>query len=340
MTSSARSTPPLRAAVIGIGGIGSTHLRVLDDSDRFDLQIACDSDQFALDYIHVDDPKLGLATDWRKIVDRAGDLDVVFAAVPHDLYAEIVPELLNAGLHVFMEKPFGRNTVEAMVMAEAAELNERALMVGGQFKFGNGFRRARRVVSDRLLGDVFLVRGTSIQQWGQRGEWGWRADAARSGGAAVIDSGWHVIEQIVALTSVPVAVYAAGGSMRGFPDAPYDVDDKAAITLQFEDGSIGHVLTCCVTTPHEWRIGMHGTDGTMELQQRSIRLEFGKHPPGTEKVEESDTMLAQAEHFANVIQRNVPSMAGPEHGLQVMRVVEAAYRSMDSGKAEQVQPAV
>jgi len=327
------AVPALRVGVIGIGGFGGAHLRAARESDRIELVTACDSDQYVLDHHHVADPRLDLTPDWRRVCGRA-DLDAVVVALPHDLYAEVVPALLEARRHVLMEKPLGRTLAEAQRIVDAAARTGRTLMVGGQNKHTPVFGRARRILADGVLGDVFLIRGTTVYRWGHEQEWGWRGDRARSGGVAVLDAGWHMIEQMVAFHGVPERVYAACGTKKGVPGRAYDVDDRVALTFHYADGSIGQMLSCCVTTPGEWRVVVHGSDGSLQVDRREVRLELGGEAPTVEQFDEVDAVRVQLEHFADVVQRGVPSIGGPDAGLKVMRVVDAAYRSMASGEAE------
>lgn len=330
-----RKTALLRIAIIGIGDMGAAHLRAARSSDRVKTIIACDGDQHVIDHQHIVDPSLPLTLHWEHVRDR-DDVDAVIVSLPHDLYVEIVPALLAAGHHVLMEKPFGRTSAEAQTMADAAKKAGKVLMIGGQGKFTPGFQRAKRVLSDGLLGDIFLVRGVTVYRWGHEQDWRWRAERARSGGVAVLDAGWHVLEQVVALHGVPEKVYAASGTKKGVPGKQYDVDDDAALVLHYADGSLGQVLSCFVTSPYEWRILLHGTKGSLELEKGHMRLEFGEGSPSIERFADADLVVAQLDHFVNVVQRGVRSIAGPENALKVMRLIDAAYRSIESGKAEAV----
>jgi len=329
-------TIPLRIGIIGIGGMGGAHLRAARTSDKVHLVVACDSDQYMLDHQHVIDPSLVLTLDWRQVRDR-DDLDAVIVSLPHDLYAEVVPSLLEAGHHVLMEKPFGRTAAEAQKMADAAKKSGKVLMIGGQNKFTSGFQRVKRLLADGLLGEVFLIRGVTVYRWGHEQDWRWRASRSRSGGVAVLDAGWHILEQMIAFHGVPERVYAASGAKKGVPHKEYDVEDKAALIFHYPDGSLGQMLSCFVSTPYEWRIVLHGTLGSLELEKMHMRLDFGSGSPAIERFSETDTILAQLEHFAGVVERGIPCIGGPENGLKVMRVIDAAYRSMESGQPEPIK---
>jgi predicted dehydrogenase len=329
------ATEPLRVAVIGIGGIGAAHLRCARTTDATNLVCACDLDQHHLDHLHVADPALSLTTDWRIVRDR-DDLDAVIVALPHHLYVDAVPSLLEAGHNVLMEKPFGRNLDEAHTMVDAAKKAGRVLMVCGQNKFSPAFARSRRIISDGVIGDVSLIRGTSVYRWGNSRDWGWRGNRAQSGGAALLDAGWHILEQITELHGVPEAVFAASGTKKAAPSVDYDVEDNALLVLLYPDGSVGQVLSTFVTTPFEWRILAHGAAGSVELT-RQVRLELGEGPPTVEQFDETDIMQAQLEHFVGAVERGDRYRGTPEDGLSLMRVIDAAYRSMESRRAEAVE---
>ena len=154
---------------------------------------------------------------------------------------------------------------------------------------------------------------------------------------ALLDAGWHILEHVVAFHGVPETVFAATGSKKAVPSVEYDVDDSALLILRFADGSVGQVLSSFVTTPFEWRIVVHGTVGSLELT-RQVRLEIGEGPPTVEQFDEVDLMQAQLEHMVKAVQRGSPGLGSPADGVRVMRLADAAYRSMRSGQAESTEP--
>jgi predicted dehydrogenase len=337
MASTDSDTAKLRTAIIGMGSVGFAHFHALEESGRFDVVIACDTDQIALDYVHLSEPELDMTKDWRRLLDRPHGIEVVVITAPHTLYADMVPDLLGAGLHILVEKPFGRNIEDAVTMANAATLSNRVLMVGGQIKHNSTFRRARRILTDQLLGQVLLSRAVHTFRRPATQEWGWRGTRKESGGMAVLSVGWQVLDPLIALQGIPTKVYATGGSGTALPDGNYDVDDRAVITMDYADGSIGYVLASFAISPYEWRVAFHGTEGCLDLQPQQITLDLGEGPSDIERVTDTDTMVAQADHFANAILRNIPPISGAAHGVAVMSVVDAAYRSMKSGSSESIE---
>lgn len=321
----------IRIGAIGVGGIGGHHINIASKcNDVIKLVAVCDinediakkvAEQYHVEY----------HTGYKEICDR-GDIDAVIIALPHYLYGEVVTYALEKGLHVFKEKPLAKTLADAEAIIKAAQKTKKQVFVAGQNKFSNVFIKGKEIVDSGALGDIFLTRGAIIYRWGGAIEnrWSWRGKEELSGGVAIIDAGWHILDMVHWYRGMPSAVYAVTGKMKGAPGTDYDVDDKAVLILEYPDGGIGSIVSCYITLPSEMRVTLHGVKGCIDIYNGNLSFMIqDKVQDVSVPSEEIDPITAQMRHFAEIIISNKDSeIAGLERAYQVMRIIDAAYKSV------------
>src|ERR1051326_858576 len=119
----------LRTAVIGVGHLGKQHARIhaaLSAEARSEFIAACDVNELRANEI-ARQYNVESTAEWRSLI---GKIDAVSLAVPTELHAEIACALLDAGIHVLVEKPIARTLAEADAMIAAAAGSGALLQVG------------------------------------------------------------------------------------------------------------------------------------------------------------------------------------------------------------------
>ena len=322
----------IRVGVIGVGGIGGGHLRIVQNcADIMEPVAVCDINADIAQRV-ADEYQVEAHTDYEELCQR-GDIDAVITALPHYLYGEVVCCALESGLNVLKEKPFAKTLADAKLMVDAAKASGKKLMVAGQNKFTAAFIKGKEIVDSKVLGDIFLARGAIIYRWGGAiaNAWSWRGQEELSGGVAIIDAGWHILDLIHWYRGKPSAVYASVGTMKGAPNSNYDVDDKAVINLEYPDGGIGSIVSCYITLPGETRATLHGVNGSLDVSSGNVTFILNGETQEVSLPEQRfDPMTAQMRHFAEMIRFDIKSSAGAERAYGVMEIVDATYRSAKS----------
>src|SRR5215213_8510387 len=119
----------LRTAVIGVGHLGRQHARIhaaLEKEQRINFVAVCDNKELNFWGIP-EDKEIMVFYDWRELI---GQVDAVSLAVPTEVHCEIAGGLLEAGIHVLVEKPISRTLEEADRIIEAARRGNAILQVG------------------------------------------------------------------------------------------------------------------------------------------------------------------------------------------------------------------
>jgi len=154
--------------VIGCGGMGSNHLRLL--AARKDAEIAhvCDPDserlaRAARSVEAADRPAPRTTGDLRRVLeDRA--VDAVFIATPDHWHAPAALLALEAGKHVYVEKPCSHCIREGRMMVEAARRARKVVQVGTQSRSAAHVREAVQALREGIIGDVLVAKAWNSQK--------------------------------------------------------------------------------------------------------------------------------------------------------------------------------
>ena len=321
----------LNFAQIGIGGMGAAHLRALRAREDVRLVAVCDNNVELLVPFTEEDEAIATYTDWRELLDRR-DLDAAIVVLPHHLYPEVVNTALERGMHVLKEKPLAKDLSDARAMRYAADGAGRTLMVAAQSKFTQSFVEGHSIARSGVLGEFFLARGTIIYRWRSalEDQWSWRGVRAQSGGVAVVDSGWHVLDLINWYLGPPSRVHCSLGASQAVPDSDYDVDERAVLTLDWDSGCVASVVCCYIALPAERKLSLHGTVGSLVVDQDELLTIIGDATPVHHSPAMTDPMAAQLDHFIGSIRDGSEPVSSVREALDVQRIIEAAYRSAET----------
>jgi predicted dehydrogenase len=176
----------LGVGIIGVGDIGRRHALLLEENPRFKVVACADAAPDRLREMAA----LGADTtsDWRAVLERK-DVAAVWITTPPHVHREMTVAALDAGKHVFLEKPMTANMPDAEAIVARARASDRVVLVGFQERHNLAFVEMRRAVQDGALGDILLFRGTGrIPR--KRLEKGWLFSTDQGGGA-VMESSIH-----------------------------------------------------------------------------------------------------------------------------------------------------
>jgi predicted dehydrogenase/threonine dehydrogenase-like Zn-dependent dehydrogenase len=234
-TAAAEATGPGR---IGVGLIGSglftrgVFLPVLKNLGALDLRgVASASGTSA----HYAAEKAGFAyctTDYQKLLaDRS--VNAVLITTRHDLHARMAVESLEAGKHVFVEKPLALNEEELRRVLEAwRKAGDRILMVG----FNRRFAPATQYISERLASGTAVVHCTVNAGAVPANSW---VQDEVEGGGRIIGEACHFVDLIHALSGGLTKSVSAVAMQE---NAEQPMQDTVAIALELDNGSIGSIV--------------------------------------------------------------------------------------------------
>jgi predicted dehydrogenase len=308
----------IKIGVIGCGGMGRAHVDAITENPHFNLVAGCDINPDVLNQLPDNVKRYSKA----KNLFAENKLDAVSIILPNHLYKQMVKLAAENGVHVFCEKPLGKNITDCREIVRCACRAGINGWVGGQRKYIPHIWKALPKVKE--LAPDFVA--SSFTYWWQSafGDIGWRGDKNKSGGVAVIDSGWHILDLLSFFLGEPESVFAQLNYLKEYPD----IDDKASIRLQYPN-AVAELLVS-YTWPRD-QFSCTFTNG-----ERAIHLDLNRFQYfiNGETVEE-EKKTHNSHPFNLMYNELYKALKGDENvyltdfkrAENIMKVVDACYRS-------------
>ena len=247
----------LNVAIIGCGLIGKKRAMAL--SNKFSLISCFDinnvaSTKFANDFS---------AHSCEKIDDifLNKDIDLVLIATLHDSLADLTMKALNAGKHVLVEKPAGKNYKELEPILNFLKSSKLKVKVGFNHRYHRSFLEAKELVKNKELGELMFIRA----RYGHGARVGydkeWRSDPELSGGGELIDQGPHLID----LSRMFLGNFTEikGHAQTFFWNMP--VDDNAFMVLQNQNKQTAFLQVSCTEWKNMFSFEIYGKKGKIDI---------------------------------------------------------------------------
>lgn len=239
-------------------------------------------------------------------------------------------------------------------MNEVAKKNNKLLMIGFVLRFSDDAKIAKDFIDNGYLGDVYYSKAQYIRRHGSPG--GWFANKELSGGGPVIDLGVHVIDLTRYLMGnpKPVSVYAATFDNIGKRDhlktdvawKPLDASDKdisnvedfATALIRYDNGAITQLETSySLNGEDQAKRLLFGTKAGLDLSD-GVKL-FGEYNDFLADIDiktenykgGADLFASEMAHFVDCIQNGTECVAKAEDGIEVMKILDAIYKSAREG---------
>jgi UDP-2-acetamido-3-amino-2,3-dideoxy-glucuronate N-acetyltransferase len=262
-------------------------------------------------------------------------IEGVVLAVPASLHATMAIETMNAGKHVYVEKPLAMNRIEAEAMIASAKQNEVQLMVGHLLQYHPVFMAIRELVASGELGALNYVYSNRLS-FGK----------VRSEEDVIWSFAPHDISMILSLTGHEPEVVRTESSCILRPD----IADSAIVHLEFKSGLKAHISVSWLHPYKEQKLVVVGKtsmavfDDTrpwnekLALYRHAVQVTDGL--PSIEKadvkyleVPQSEPLRNECQHFLDIVSGNFVPLTDGDEGLRVLKVLSAASLSQSENKA-------
>lgn len=311
-------------------------------------------------------------TSWEHML-RDGVADAVDVCLPHGLHHVAGIAALQAGVDVFMEKPYTVSIRTGKALAEAADRAGKVLAVGVPHRRMPGQRAVHWALNDgNLIGTPRIFFSSYTQHRPTPANltpaMTWRRDRAMGGGAGVIDSGFHFLDTIRYFYGECEQVYAELRSpSEGRHGILNDREHTAVVTFSFASGMVGTWCWSFAVPGHETRnVVIYGDQGSIEdtyysdrfmiyhmfmgplelrrpsdglyLSHSDLQREY-RAALGPERLQRvypngvTDHFAIELWDFLDAIQTRRAPEVDGHDGLQTLGLVEAIYESSLTGSA-------
>jgi predicted dehydrogenase len=191
------------------------------------------------------------------------DLDILFVCLTNDVAAEVTIKGLKQGLHVFCEKPPGRDVadIERVIAVEKENPNLR-LKYGFNHRYHGSVRDAQNLISSGKIGEIINIRGVYGKSKIISFSSDWRTKRAIAGGGILLDQGIHMLDLIRLFCSdfVEVKSFVSNSFWN------HDVEDNAYALMKDSQGRVAMLHSTATQWQHRFSLEISCTKGFIELR--------------------------------------------------------------------------
>lgn len=344
----------VKIGIIGVGNIAESHINAYLKNPNVELYAFCDINEKRLNEMS---KKYGITRVFTKYDDMLAldEIDAVSVCTWNSEHAPCTIAALNAGKNVLCEKPMATSVEEAEKMKEAAEKNNKLLMIGFVRRYGNDCKIVNDFINSGFFGELYHAKATYLRRNGN--PCGWFGDKARSGGGPLIDLGVHVIDLVRYLygNPKPVSVYGVThkklGNRNELKDKKgyvassatendiCDVEDIALAMIRFDNGAT-------LSVEASFSLNTKNDQGTIELfgtkagAKLNPELELYSVTNGymTDINLKAPTALSfdglfegEINHYVDCLVNAAECIAPAQDGVDLMKILCGIYKSAETG---------
>ena len=326
----------IKMAILGCGGMSGAHAKRYKENPDVEIVALCDvSEEIVEKYIArvlADAPRPAVYTDAAQMYAEAKP-DAVTIVTPHTMHFEHGMQALEAGLHVFMEKPMVTDSGDAHKLKAAVEKSGKILVVGYNTPCTPALRFLREAIATNKFGKLETVTGWLAQNWAKGTAGSWRQNPALSGGGQMYDSGAHIFSSLVWSVDQPIASVFAFSDNLGTP-----VDINSVVAIKFANGVLATMTingnsasagASLVFNFEEARVEVDGWNG-----QWIKAFDKGYGNPDLPIELEGEAQTPNDNFIDSILGRAQPQTS-PQNGINHSELMDAIYQSIETGQAAQ-----
>jgi len=329
----------LRIGIVGWGFMGKMHFRCYKSDTNVEVTAICDADAKQLQNSSgvagnisgaeddLDLSNIALYSDLSKMLAEE-KLDALSIASPTFLHASQTIEALNAGVHVFCEKPMSLNSGDCREMAEVAKQSGKTLQIGHCIRFWPEYVQAKEIIDSQKYGKVLAA---TFQRLSLTPTWSWDncfLDGKRSGGA-MLDLHIHDTDYVQYVFGMPKEVFS-----RGVMGPSGEFDHTVTQYLYGND--------CVITAEGGWIMAPgFGFEMSFKIMLEKATLVYSSAQEPTfrifpidgetiiPEIPTGDGYSFEIQHFVDTLSgKAVPSIITPEQSGDSVKIIEAEKESI------------
>lgn len=324
----------LNVGIAGYGVVGKRRREFIDKNPYLKTTAVCDRN-FKDDGVLPDGVRY--FPDYSRLLREP--LDVLFVSLPNYLASEVTIAGLKRGLHVFCEKPPGRDIADIEEVIKAEKASEGLLLkYGFNHRYHDSVRQALKIVDSKVLGEIINMRGVYGKSKILSFSSGWRAERRYAGGGILLDQGIHMVDlmRLFCGEFKDVQSYISNSYWK------HDVEDNAYVLMKDAKDRIAILHSSATQWQHRFSLEIAFTQGYLELQgilsgSKSYgeeKLIIGRRDEsdmGTAKEEivtylEDNSWRDEIDEFADAIINKEPIRSGTSaDALATMKLVYRIY---------------
>lgn len=327
-------------AQLGCGYWGPNLLRNFVAADRCDVKIVIEQSTERQDFVKQRYPDVAVSSDWHDAINDP-DIDVIVIATPAASHFELGMAALQAGKHIFVEKPLALNVAQVDAMGEIAEINDLTIMVGHTCIYNPAVVSARNIIRSGELGQTLYMSSRRLALGMVRTD---------------VNAWWnlapHDLSMLVYLMDdvMPKTISATGGAFLN-----PGIEDIVFATLEWDSGVRALIHVSWLDPSRERKLSIVGdrkmltfddiADNRLILHDRRIDIDrSNEHPVASYHnngaisipVENHEPLRVEVDHFVECVINNSQPETGIRHSRDIVAILEAGQKSLDTGQATEI----
>lgn len=323
---------------IGCGYWGPNLIRNFIQLNRSDVKRVADLDTGRLAHMKKLYPTVETTTDYRTIIQDP-NIDAVAVATPVATHHRLAGEAIDAGKHVFVEKPMAASKDEARDLVKRAKAKGVKLMVGHTFLYTGAVCKMKEIVDSGDLGEIYYISSQRLN-----------LGLFQPDINVLWDLAPHDISIMLYLLGQRPESVSAVGAAHINPA----IEDVAVLTMRFARNVVGFIQTSWLDPDKIRRMTVVGSKKMMVFDDMQPSEKIKIYDKGVETPRHYDTfaefhyaykygdiviprldgtepLATELAHFLDCIEKDRQPLSDGENGLQVVEILEAASKSLKNG---------
>lgn len=325
----------IKVGVIGCGYWGPNLIRNFSNLQSSKVISCADLKENRLAHMKRLFPGVRTTTNYQEII-RDPDVDAVVVATPVASHYKIAHEAIEAGKHVFVEKPLAKSMEEGFELVKFAMERKKTIMVGHTFVYTAAVNKIRELLSAGELGNVHYIASSRVN-----------LGIFQEDINVVWDLAPHDISIMnYILNSRPLAVSAVGHAY-----IRPGIEDVAFITLSYPNSTLANVHVSwlnpnkirCTTVVGSKKMLVYDDISSLEkirIYDKGVtktphydtfgefQLSYRYGDIMIPRLDDAEPLKIECQHFVDVIEKGAVPRSGGKHGLEVLVALEAASDSI------------
>jgi predicted dehydrogenase len=331
-------------AVVGAGYWGPNLIR--NFAAVGELVAVVDRDQARLDKQRSLYPGLHFTANLQEVLENEA-VQGVALATPADSHYDLAKKVLQAGKSVFVEKPLAQTVAECQDLIDLADERGVVLMVGHTFEFNAAVQYVEKCIEQNELGQIYYIYSQRLNLGVVRSD---------------INALWNLAPHDISialrwLKKMPVRVDA-----RGYTYLQPGIEDVVYLNMEFEDGVAVHVHVSWLDPGKVRRMTVVGSEKMIVYDDASTEAKIQLYDKGIDRrgldgslgdfdsfgkfqliqragdvliprIDFAEPLRSECQHFVECVAEGKKPLTDGENGLRVVKVLEAASRSLAAGGA-------
>lgn len=321
----------IKVGVIGIGGISQLmHIPVLSKHKEVEISGIVDINKNILNSVSERFAIKNTYSDYREMLEKCG-CDAVMIATPTKFHHEMALASIDAGKHLFIEKPIARTLEEAKEIAKAAEKKGVKVMVGMNMRYRPDIMLLKSIINSGDLGSPFYVKAGWLRKQSSTGKW--FTKKIEAGGGVIFDLGIVLLDLSLWMLDFPDILSV---STQNYYINTRNVEDSSISFIKAQPDSLVYLES-------SWSL-QSGNDTfyldiqcekgnaflnplriSKNLSGNQIDLAYSKQENPRKLFEKS--YINEINHFIGAIKGLNPVLSSAKDAVSRMGIIEAMYLS-------------